>query len=230
PGPLAHLIPGAQYPGTDVAGVAGFEPAHDGIKTRCLTTWLHPTHPSKNRRGRLCNQPFTTAPRRLRAAGGHCAGSIVERPVVDHQPHARLVVHGGQAPRQQLPRVLTVFGAVERPVALHEPHELPVGAELGARRQGRVRDTERPVAKARQPQRPAVQLVQVAVGVFELVHLAVAVRDPDLPAGPFEPYGADAERAADRGGERLPVLAPAQVAVEAVVAGSHADAALELEA
>ena len=26
-----------------MAGVAGFEPAHDGIKTRCLTTWLHPT-------------------------------------------------------------------------------------------------------------------------------------------------------------------------------------------
>src|SRR5690606_19832590 len=25
-----------------VAGVAGFEPAHDGIKTRCLTTWRHP--------------------------------------------------------------------------------------------------------------------------------------------------------------------------------------------
>ena len=25
-----------------MAGVAGFEPAHDGIKTRCLTAWLHP--------------------------------------------------------------------------------------------------------------------------------------------------------------------------------------------
>ena len=25
-----------------MAGVAGFEPAHDGIKTRCLTTWLRP--------------------------------------------------------------------------------------------------------------------------------------------------------------------------------------------
>ena len=22
--------------------MAGFEPAHDGIKTRCLTTWRHP--------------------------------------------------------------------------------------------------------------------------------------------------------------------------------------------
>jgi hypothetical protein len=27
-----------------MAGVAGFEPAHDGIKTRCLTTWLHPNN------------------------------------------------------------------------------------------------------------------------------------------------------------------------------------------
>ena len=25
-----------------MAGVAGLEPAHDGIKTRCLTTWRHP--------------------------------------------------------------------------------------------------------------------------------------------------------------------------------------------
>lgn len=26
-----------------MAGVAGFEPARDGIKTRCLTAWLHPS-------------------------------------------------------------------------------------------------------------------------------------------------------------------------------------------
>ena len=25
-----------------MAGVVGFEPTHDGIKTRCLTAWLHP--------------------------------------------------------------------------------------------------------------------------------------------------------------------------------------------
>jgi hypothetical protein len=25
-----------------LAGAAGIEPAHDGIKTRCLTTWLRP--------------------------------------------------------------------------------------------------------------------------------------------------------------------------------------------
>jgi hypothetical protein len=25
-----------------MAGVAGFEPAHGGIKTRCLTAWLYP--------------------------------------------------------------------------------------------------------------------------------------------------------------------------------------------
>ena len=36
----SYLIPPR---GTGMAGVAGFEPAHDGIKTRCLTTWLHPT-------------------------------------------------------------------------------------------------------------------------------------------------------------------------------------------
>ena len=26
----------------NLAGVAGLEPAHDGIKIRCLTAWLHP--------------------------------------------------------------------------------------------------------------------------------------------------------------------------------------------
>ena len=25
-----------------VAGVAGFEPTHDGVKVRCLTAWLYP--------------------------------------------------------------------------------------------------------------------------------------------------------------------------------------------
>ncbi len=25
-----------------MAGVAGFEPTNDGIKTRCLTAWRHP--------------------------------------------------------------------------------------------------------------------------------------------------------------------------------------------
>ena len=24
--------------------MAGFEPAHDGIKTRCLTAWRHPSN------------------------------------------------------------------------------------------------------------------------------------------------------------------------------------------
>ena len=27
-----------------VAGVEGFEPSHHGIKTRCLTAWLHPNN------------------------------------------------------------------------------------------------------------------------------------------------------------------------------------------
>lgn len=26
-----------------LAEVVGFEPTHDGIKTRCLTAWLHPS-------------------------------------------------------------------------------------------------------------------------------------------------------------------------------------------
>lgn len=30
-----------------VAGVEGFEPPNDGIKTRCLTTWLNPNNPTE---------------------------------------------------------------------------------------------------------------------------------------------------------------------------------------
>jgi len=31
-----------EYLQYNLAGVAGFEPTHDGIKTRCLTAWLYP--------------------------------------------------------------------------------------------------------------------------------------------------------------------------------------------
>ncbi len=29
---------------SELAEVAGIEPANDGIKTRCLTTWRHPSN------------------------------------------------------------------------------------------------------------------------------------------------------------------------------------------
>ncbi len=32
-----------------MAGLAGFEPAHDGIKTRCLTAWRQPNIDRENR-------------------------------------------------------------------------------------------------------------------------------------------------------------------------------------
>ena len=31
-----------------MVGAAGFEPAHDGIKTRCLTAWLRPNRQHKS--------------------------------------------------------------------------------------------------------------------------------------------------------------------------------------
>ena len=39
-----------------MAGVPGFEPGHDGIKTRCLTAWLYPNKnggPDRDRTGDL---------------------------------------------------------------------------------------------------------------------------------------------------------------------------------
>src|SRR5690606_29016015 len=109
-GSMAHLTP-ENCTGTDMAGVAGFDPANDGIKARCLTTWLHPTHASAGWRERPSSQllarqgrhPGASAPR-----DRDCAGSVVERPVVDDQPDARVVIHGGHAPRQELPRILPV--------------------------------------------------------------------------------------------------------------------------
>ena len=36
-----------------MAGVPGFEPGHDGIKTRCLTAWLYPINKRWGGRGEL---------------------------------------------------------------------------------------------------------------------------------------------------------------------------------
>ncbi len=42
-----------------MVGVAGFEPAHGGIKSRCLTTWRHPNIDRfiRQRRGLISNLP-----------------------------------------------------------------------------------------------------------------------------------------------------------------------------
>ena len=45
--------PAAGYPAkrlNDVAGMAGLEPADEGVKVPCLTTWLHPCIHSEERR------------------------------------------------------------------------------------------------------------------------------------------------------------------------------------
>ncbi len=39
-----------------MAGMAGFEPAHDGIKTRCLTAWRHPSNVLSTKIARLLLQ------------------------------------------------------------------------------------------------------------------------------------------------------------------------------
>ena len=44
------LVPSPSGAGDHLAGVEGFEPSYDGIKTRCLTTWRHPSFkPSRSR-------------------------------------------------------------------------------------------------------------------------------------------------------------------------------------
>ena len=39
-----------------MAGVVGFEPTHDGIKTRCLTAWLHPNNLHKLQKWRSADE------------------------------------------------------------------------------------------------------------------------------------------------------------------------------
>ena len=37
-----------------MAGVAGFEPTHNGVKVRCLTAWRHPKKNGRNSKIRTC--------------------------------------------------------------------------------------------------------------------------------------------------------------------------------
>src|SRR5450432_1241045 len=41
-----HLMSSTSHRSLLMAGVEGFEPPNGGIKTRCLTTWRHPSIPS----------------------------------------------------------------------------------------------------------------------------------------------------------------------------------------
>ena len=49
-----------------LAGVAGFEPANAGIKTRCLTTWPHPNFSEVPHPPRRCRRQSPMARNRLR--------------------------------------------------------------------------------------------------------------------------------------------------------------------
>src|SRR5690606_35780669 len=89
-----------------MAGVAGFEPANDGIKTRCLTTWLHPNR-------------------------ANCAGRLMKNPVVDHQPHLGVAMRGDHAPRHLLSASLAVCIDLHDPVPLFEPRQLSFAIEGG---------------------------------------------------------------------------------------------------
>ena len=42
----------------EVAGMAGLEPASEGVKVPCLTTWLHPNTGGKKFVGRTCVRPM----------------------------------------------------------------------------------------------------------------------------------------------------------------------------
>src|SRR5690606_19677434 len=107
---LLNLYTGSGYPKLrGVAGVAGFEPAHDGIKTRCLTTWLHPNR-------------------------ANCAGRLMKNPVVDHQPDLGVALRSHHAPRHLLAAALAVCVDLYNPVSLFEPGQQSFTIERGFRR------------------------------------------------------------------------------------------------
>src|SRR5579863_9704592 len=66
-------------PSRKLAGVEGFEPPNGGIKTRCLTTWRHPS---------IC-------PPAEKRAGAHLTAVSVPPPVLEKLMHGRCV----KAPR-----------------------------------------------------------------------------------------------------------------------------------
>src|SRR5437763_5612017 len=112
-----------------LAGVEGFEPPNGGIKTRCLTTWRHPS----------TRRSYQSAP--LRMGGGRASYAASPTPRVPE----KLVERGAvEAPRHEAP-----------PAIGHPPREpLRLGGALEGRedtragaRQVRGSDTREPLER-----------------------------------------------------------------------------------
>src|SRR5690606_23256937 len=155
-----------------LAGVAGFEPAHDGIKTRCLTTWLHPNR-------------------------ANCAGRLMKNRVVDHQPDLGVALRGHHAPRHLLAAALAGCVELYNPVSLFEPGQLSFTIDRGFRRRCGIGDPQRPVAQARHRDSPAIPPVKLSLRVLHFRDFAVLIRYGHLALVALYLDGADAERAAD---------------------------------
>ena len=111
-----------------MVGVAGFEPAHDGIKTRCLATWLHPIWSQANQR---LHAPAHLPPKYALARAfnaRNCEAStlccqrrsewLTKHPVIDDKAHFHVVIDGGQTARQELSTALSILRDVDLPVPL----------------------------------------------------------------------------------------------------------------
>ena len=85
PGEIPHLAQTAQPRPDRLAGAAGFEPAHGGTKSRCLTTWLRPN------RGRTLVPARSTgkSPGRQRARANWCAKRAGPRQITLAEEPAR---------------------------------------------------------------------------------------------------------------------------------------------
>ena len=201
-----------------MAGVAGFEPAHDGIKTRCLTTWLHPIIPSDS--GAIvgcairCVKPLIPGYRNVQL-------SITSRILMSS-------VHCRQPPRHRLPAAVGVLRNIHHPATLRELAELAAFVEAGIRRRRTDPECRAPSNAGWLPgsssriARAARPLHHVEFG-----HYAVTIRERQLASVTVNEDCANAKRTADACTEHDAILSPPQFAVESLFSGTDADPAGE---
>ena len=118
-----------------MAGVAGFEPAHDGIKTRCLTAWLHPILSGRQliifasaarHYGAIVGCPIWRVKRRI--------PRLPEGPIIDDKSNFDVVVHRRQASGHRLTATIGILRDGHEPVALRQFTELAAFVKTGLRR------------------------------------------------------------------------------------------------
>jgi hypothetical protein len=191
-----------------MAGVAGFEPAHDGIKTRCLTAWLHPIWPGIT--GAIVGCAIWCVKQRN--------STLSECPAIDDKSQFYLFVQCCEPPRHRLPAAICVFRDCHLPVALGKLAKKTSIVEtcLGVRR--RIGNAQRPVTQACYRYGPAEAFAQFDFCINEFGYHTILIGERQFVPVTIYKNGTDTEWAADSGTKHCAILAPPQLAIETFVA------------